>query len=338
MIRLQAVGLYSSYFGSGETRLGDATIIDDGKNFEVIDGYCAKGATRLISALKTRGIKNPYLHISHPHWDHRDGIRKIINDTWFKPRALYCQNPDSIKAHNGAVKSDIDALRTVIKEAKARGIAVVYLNNGDKVVHGEIKFTVYREEPAWDGNAEGYLNDGSLAYWFPELRYLTTGDAGMWCVNKYGLKPIFIKCGHHGNNIGDEPHGTKPSAMARRLKTNGCIYYWDNDFSTKLTDFLMTGREDAQNAGMKCFDIHGDINAIFFLKRAVIYKDGGIYRYDCSYNGAPTLKDPTLEIVKEVLKRKAGSGDERVTYLLNRSQNYGLVQKEINELYKLIKG
>lgn len=336
MIRLQAIGLFSSDFGSGETRLGDATIIDDGKNFEVIDGYCAKGASRLISMLKTRGIKNPYLHITHPHWDHRDGIKKIINDSWFKPRALYCQNPDSITAHNASIKGDIDALRTIIKEAKAKGISVIYLSSGDKIVHGEIKFTVYRMQPKFTGNSEAYLNDGSLCYWFPELSYLTTGDAGLWCAERYKLPVKFFKGGHHDNdNSGD---AMKPSEMCRWLKNRGCEYFWDNDFSTKLTDFLMTGREDALNAKMKFFDIHGDINAIFFRKRAVIYKDGGIYRYDCSYNGAPTLKDPTLEIVKEVLKGKAGSGDERVTYLLNRSQNYGLVQKEINELFKLIKG
>ena len=74
MIRLQAVGLYTPDFGGGETRLGDATIIDDGKNFEVIDGYCENGTMRLIAALKARGIKNPYLHISHPHYDHMYGI------------------------------------------------------------------------------------------------------------------------------------------------------------------------------------------------------------------------------------------------------------------------
>lgn len=336
MIRLQAVGLYSSDFSSGETRLGDATIIDDGKNFEVIDGYCAKGATRLIKVLKEREIVTPYLHITHPHYDHRDGIRKIIADSYFKPKALYCQNPDSITAHNSSIKGDIDALRTIIKEAKAKKIPVVYLNNGDRIVHGEIKFTVYRMNPKWTGNSEAYLNDGGLCYWFPELSYLTTGDAGMWCANRYGLHPKFVKGGHHGNDMSGD--GLKPSEMCPWLKKYGCLYYWDNDFSTRITDFLQTGREDAQAAKMKCFDIHGDINAIFFRKRAVIYKDGGIYRYDCSYNGAPTLKDPTLEIVKEVLKGKAGSGDERVTYLLNRSQNYGLVQKEINELFKLIKG
>lgn len=336
MIRLQAVGLYSGDFGSGETRLGDATVIDDGKNFEVIDGYCAKGATRLISMLKTRGIKNPYLHISHPHWDHRDGIRKIINDTWFKPRALYCQNPDSITAHNGSIKGDIDELRTIIKEAKAKKIPVVYLKNGDKIVHGEIRFTVYRDNPKYTGNSEAYLNDGSLCYWFPELSYLTTGDAGLWCANRYGLKPKFVKGGHHGNDMSGD--NLKPSEMCPWLKKNGCVYYWDNDYSTRLTNFLMTGRDDAINAGMKIFDIHGDINAIYYRKKAVIYKDGGIYRYNCECNSAPTLKDPTLEIVKDVIKGKAGAGDERVTYLLNRNQNYGLVQKEINELFKLIKG
>ena len=336
MIRLQAVGLYPSDFGSGETRLGDATIIDDGKNFEVIDGYCAKGATRLISMLKARGIKNPYLHISHPHWDHYDGISKIIKDTWFKPRALYCQNPDSITAHNSDVRGEIDALRTIIREAKAKGIKVIYLNNLDKIVHGEIKFTVYRRNPSWTGSSDAYLNEGSLCYWFPEQLYLTTGDASMWCAEKYNLHPKWVKGGHHGNDIGGLT--LKPSQMASWLKKNGCVYYWDNDFSTKLTDFLMTGREDAQTAGMKFFDIHGDINAIYYRKKAVIYKDGGIYRYNCGCNSAPTLKDPTLEIVKDVLKGKAGTGDERVTYLLNRGHNYGLVQKEVNELVKLIKG
>ena len=336
MIRIHIPGFYDS--DSGGPRWGDAQIIDDGKYYEVIDGNCANGAKRLINALKTRDIESPYLHISHPHWDHRDGIRKIINDSWFKPKALYCQDPASIKAYNGDVQSDINALKTVIKEAKAKGIPVIYLKNGDKIVHGEIKFTVYREEPAWDGNAEGYLNDGSLAYWFPELRYLTTGDAGMWCVNKYGLKPIFIKCGHHGNNIGDEPHGTKPSAMARRLKENGCIYYWDNDYSTRLTDFLMTGREDAINAGMKIFDIHGDINVIYYRQKAVIYKHGQIYRYTCGYNGAPVLLNPDLDNVKMVLSGKAGNDDARTTYLLNHRMNPNLIQKEINELYKLIKG
>ena len=100
----------------------------------------------------------------------------------------------------------------------------------------------------------------------------------------------------------------------------------------------MTGREDAINAKMTVLDIHGDINAIWFSKRCVIYKHGKIYRYSCSFVGKSTLVKPTLEVVKAVLKGTAGDDDARVTYLLNRGQNPGLVQKEVNELYKLIKG
>ena len=336
MIRLQAVGLFGSDFGSGETRLGDATIIDDGKNFEVIDGYCGKGTTRLINTLKARGIKAPYLYITHAHYDHRYGVRQIIKDTYFSPKALYCQNPFALTAYNSDVKGDIDALKTIIYEAKVRKIPVIYLNNGDKIVHGEIKFTVYRDNPKWTGNSDAYLNDGSLCFWFPELSYLTTGDAGLWCAERYKLPVKFFKGGHHDNdNSGDT---MKPSEMCRWLKNRGCEYFWDNDYSRKLTDFLMTGREDALNAKMKFFDIHGDINAIFFRKCAVIYKHGQIYRYACSYNGAPTLADPNLTNVKMVLSGKAGTDDARTTYLLNRKMNPNLIQKEINELYKLIKG
>ena len=64
MIRLHIPGFYNS--DSGGPRWGDATIITDDKgNADVIDGYCGIGATRLISILKKRNIKKPYLHISH---------------------------------------------------------------------------------------------------------------------------------------------------------------------------------------------------------------------------------------------------------------------------------
>ena len=337
MIRLQAIGLFASDFSGGDTRLGDAQIIDDGKYYEVIDGYCEKGAERLISTLKERKIKTPYLHISHPHYDHYDGIRRIIRDSYFKPKRLYCPDPESYKDVSNEVKGNKSALRNIISEAKSKGIPVTYLRNGDRIVHGDIKFTVYQDtECTYDGNSEGYVNDRSLAFWFPELSYFAPGDAGMWAVEKYNLKPKFVKGGHHGNRM--DGATLLPSQMAPRMRRNGCIFYWDNDYSTSLTDFLMTGREDAQTAGMTIFDIHGDINVIFFSKRAVIYKHGQIYRYSCSYAGKATLEAPTLANVKAVLKGTAGSDDARVTYLLNRGMNPGLIQKEVNELYKLIRG
>ena len=328
MIRIHIPGFYDS--DSGGPRWGDAQIIDDGKNFEVIDGYCGVGTSHLIKALKDRSIKSPYLYITHAHYDHRYGVRQIINDSYFTPKGLYCQDPSTITAYNSDIKSDLDALKTIIREAKAKNIPIHYLGDGDKIVHGEIKFTVYRDFPKFNGNNEAYLNDGSLCFWFPELKYLTTGDAGLDCAKEHNLNPIWIKIGHHGNDC--------PRAISTWLYNHGTRYCWDNDYNTKLTDFLMTGREDCIAVGMKYFSCHGDINAIFFSKRAVLYKDGKIYRYECSFTGKHTLVEPTLEVVKDVLRGKAGTTNDRVTYLLNRHQNPGVIQNEVNELYKLIKG
>lgn len=284
MISIKALGMYSSDFSGGETRNGDTQIATDGKNFDVIDGGCDKYATRLITHLKSINIRDPFLHISHCHYDHRDGINKILSDPWFKPRGLYCQNPDSITGHSSAIRSDINALRKIIDKAKSKGIPVIYLGNEDKIEHGEIKITVYRQYPKYTGNSDAYLNDGSLCYWFAALRYLTTGDASMWCAYKYNLNPLIVKGGHHGNDMSADGY-LKPSQMCPWLYKRGCRFYWDNDFSTRLTDFLMTGREDAINAGMTFIDIHGDIDMVFAEGKVTIKHAGKSYTAEVPYQG-----------------------------------------------------
>lgn len=276
--------MYSSDFSGGETRNGDTQIATDGKNFDVIDGGCDRYATRLITHLKSTNIRSPYLHVSHCHYDHRDGINKILSDPWFTPRGLYCQDPDSITGHSSAIRSDINALRKIIDKAKSKGIPVIYLGNEDKIEHGDLKITVYRQYPKYSGNSDAYLNDGSLSYWFPEQRYLTTGDASMWCAYKYNLNPLIVKGGHHGNDMSADGY-LKPSQMCVWLFMHGCRFYWDNDFSTRLTDFLMTGREDAINAGMTFIDIHGDIDMIFAEGKVTISHGGKTYTAAVPYQG-----------------------------------------------------
>lgn len=336
MIRLHVPGFSASDFRNypaRDMRQGDATIIDDGKNFDIIDGYCDKGTDRLIAALKARGIKTPYLHISHAHYDHYHGIRRIIRDSYFKPRRLYCYDPATLGDVSGDVKNEKATMRDIISEAKAKGIPVTYVKDGDRIVHGEIKFNVYREQTGYKGNSDAYINDGSLVYWFPKLSYLTSGDGpqeiGSLCERR-GIKPKFIKIPHHGNNC--------PRKQATKLKALGTLFCWDNDYSTSITDFLATGREDCSAVGMKYLNCHGDLNAVFFGKRAVIYKGSSIYRYACSYNGKASLKSADLAIVKKVLKGDLGAGDARITNLLNRGYNAGGIQKEVNEIYDIVKG
>lgn len=284
MISIKALGMYSSDFSGGWTRNGDTQIVTDGTYYDVIDGGCDRYATRLITSLKTRNVRNPYLHISHCHYDHRDGIDKILSDPWFTPRGLCCQDPDSITAHNGEIRSDINALRNIIAKAKEKKIPVIFLGNEDNIEHGEIKITVYRQYPKYTGNSDAYLNDGSLCYWFAALRYLTTGDASMWCAYKYNLNPLIVKGGHHGNDMSADGY-LKPSQMCPWLYKHGCLYYWDNDFSTRLTDFLMTGREDAINAGMTFIDIHGDIDMTFAEGKVTISHGGQTYTHNVPYQG-----------------------------------------------------
>lgn len=331
MIRLHIPGLFAGDFSKGETRLGDAQIINDEFNYEVIDGYCGKGTTRLIKALKNRNIKRPYLHISHAHYDHYYGIRKIINDPYFAPRGLYLYNPDTLGDVSNDVKSEKAALRTIIAEAKAKKIPIHYLKDGDTIEHGMIKIKVYRDQPtSYHGNSDAYINNGSLCYWFPELSYLTTGDAGLECAIKHDLHPKIIKLGHHGNDC--------VRSVATWLKNHGCIFCWDNDYSTKLTDFLMTGREDALAVGMTYLSCHGDINVIFASTAAIVYKDGKYWIYKCSYKEKATLKSADLKTVIATMKGEYGSSNERTTALLNKGYWASQIQNKINEIYKIVRG
>lgn len=287
MINITVVGLYASDFSDGETRLGDSQIV----NNEVIDGYCDAGAARLISTLKSRGIKTPYLHISHAHYDHDNGIYRILNDSYFSPKGLYCYDPDSLKGGfaNSEIKSDAEYLRKIINTAKSKGVPVHYVDNGDTIKHGDLEIKVYRRQPAYmgaksDPHGWSYVNDGSLCYWFPQLRYLTTGDASLWAAYKYDLHPLIVKGGHHGNRM-DADEWRKPSQMCPWLYERGCRFYWDNDFSLRLTDFLMTGREDAINAGMTFVDIHGDIDMAFAAGKATIKHGSKTYTAVVPYQG-----------------------------------------------------
>ena len=122
------------------------------------------------------------------------------------------------------------------------------------------------------------------------------------------------------------------------MKAQGALYCWDNDYSTVLTDFLDTGREDCLAVKIKYLNCHGDLNALFFGRRAVIYKGNEIFRYSCSYTGKAELKSADLNIVMSVLRGTAGSSDARTTYLLNRGYNAGAVQGKVNDIVKLVKG
>lgn len=333
MIRGYIPTLYESDFGSRkDQRAGDCTVIsDDRGNVEVIDGYCGRAAERVIEYLKDREYKSPWLTLTHSHYDHRDGIERIISDGYFTPRGLQCQDPASIdKGFSGECAEEVRALEKIISKARARDIPVIYRQDGEQVVHGDLSYIVYRNQPKTARNTDAYLNDGSLCYWFPFIKYLTTGDAGLECAKQHGLAPVYVKGGHHGNDL--------VMRMANYLWESGCRFYWDNDYSETLTDFLMTGRENAQAVGMRCLSVHGDINFIAYGGKVVIYKGAEHWSYRCGYSGALMLKSADLSIVKAVLRGDCGKMDGRITTLINTGYAPVSVQNNVNEIYRLVKG
>lgn len=329
MIRFNIPGFFSS--DSGGPRWGDCTIVDDGTNYEIIDGYCGIGKDRLIARLKKLGVKSPYLYISHAHYDHYKGIWDIIRDEYFSPKRLYMYDPDSLNSKYSAdVRSEIATLKQIKKDAAARGIPVTYLKHGDKVTHGDIKFYVYREQPSTGPNSDAVINDGSLCFWFPDLGYFTSGDGpdqiGAMC-KSVGAKPVFIKIPHHGNAC--------PRTQAKMLWSLGTRFCWDNDFNTNITDFLQTGREDCIGVGMKYFSCHGDLNFIAYDHKVVIYKGAHNYSYKCDYAGSLDLKPVTPEIVEDVLKGKLGTSNARITALIDAGYRPKSVQTKINNLIEI---
>ena len=326
----------------------------DGRlHFLVIDGGDTEYANLLMRDLKLFGAtkKNAEIWtlITHAHWDHYKGIRVLINHKTkgkytFNVTRLYMYDPASLrvglrdnKASN-YIRSEINTMHAIKEEAEARGIKVIYAKNKSKISWGEIFCQLFREQPTKidsdDKKGDGYINDGSIVTWFPKQRYLTSGDGpreiGYFC-RKYKLNPLIIKGPHHGNNM--------PRKQATIMWALGCIYYWDNDLSKGITDFLQTGREDAIGVGMKVLNVIGDLNGVAHNGFFYIYKGGKLeIKIPCDFDGKSSLiQKPTVTLVRMILRGKYDSGDRRVTRLLAIGYAPSEAQKYVNKVVKLAK-
>lgn len=311
-----------------ETRVGACLFAEDLDKILCIDGRFGTAADRVVKRLDSRN-KKKFLLLSHPHGDHANGIEKEIdknNDVAW----LICQDPASLnKDYSDEAKRNVEMLERIISKAKKKGIKVVYAKDGEKFHIGDIVFVTYRDQPSSARNTETYINQGSLCVWFPEVGVLYTGDTGAYCAKRNGLKVKVITGLHHGNWLESEGRDY--------LKKVGCLYYWDDDYSTKITDFLKTGRGNAKKAGMTIFNLHGDLNIWAFKGKANLYKGGKVYTYQCPYDGDPGMKGANLDVVYKVFSGKYGTGDARVTKLLDDGFNPGSVQGWVNKFAGVVK-
>lgn len=336
-----------------ETRYGDAELIRSykGKYNLLIDGYCGNASDKLISYLKKRKIKDLWLALSHAHYDHYDGLEKIINDNYFNIKKFYCYDPNTLRKglrnNKGSkeVLDDIKKLESLINKIKNKGITVVYIDHGDKIKIGDIKINIYRQQPSRveDNDTKGwsYVNDGSLCFYFPELYYWTSGDGSemIWnFIKSLGIKVKYFKVPHHGNNCTE--------SQAKGLKAHGCNICWYNDLEPRgigTEGFTEFGARRCLQAGLNVLDCIGDINWTAYNNTMTIYHKGkSMGSYGCEYTGVNELVSPDAEIIRNIFLGKYGIGDTRVTKLLDAGYHYGnaqtMVSKVIDVAQKIIDG
>lgn len=329
-----------------EKRYGDSQIITDFVFWLIIDAFTGAGKSALISFLKLCRVKNPILLLTHPHCDHGDGFLDIMNDSFFKPTAFLCYDPESLRKglrnNEGSkeVKKDIEYLYKLINLAEKKEIPVIFLKHRDIVEYGDIRFEVYRKQPAVvandDKNGWEYVNDGSLCCYFPELNYWTSGDGPERIydtVKSVGAKVKAFKIPHHGNNCSN--------SQAQGIKKDGGVICWYNDLEPDgigTCGFTAYGARRCKQNGLNVLESVGDINALVFGGRAYWYHAEKSAAYACSYKGKSVLKSPSAYIIRKVLRGNYGSGDTRITKVIAAGYGPKQVQTKVNRVIEIANG
>lgn len=273
-----------SFYDNDRAVYSNTRAVDDGEEYDIIG--CGSGtlATKLIKGLKEHGIRSPYLHVTKISYDNYCGIREIINDFWFEPKGLYCPNPDSLmpKVINNEqgfkhIQVEIMNLKAIIQDAKKRKIPVFYLTDGQVIQHGDIKIICNVNQidtiEADDNDGSAYIDNKTICYWLPDIRYLATGnrkeDIYQICIEK-NLNPVFLRLPNHGKYITWQ--------QAQNLKELGVSYCWDN------SDENTEGKKCCVQAGITFFNCHKDINVVFANGKGIISVGNENYIYDVPYN------------------------------------------------------
>lgn len=330
---------------SKETRYGDVEVIRSGKYTLIIDGGCERATDALISYLKRNKIKNVWLLLTHAHYDHWYGLKKILEDSGFVVKAFYCYDPKSLEGglrdNKGSreVRKDINGLKEIIQKCRDKKVKVIYLKHRDKVQLGDIKFQVFRKQPNRvendDDNGWAYVNDGSLCLYFYELYYWTSGDGSEKIydfIKELGIKVKYFKIPHHGNNC--------PMNQANGLKSIGADICWYNTLEPNgigTNDFTLYGARRCKQAGINVLTVEGDLNWIAKDGYFTIYKSGKKLTFKIPYKGKSEYKTHDANIVRKVLEGKMNKGDYRATLLLDAGYYPIAVQNRINLIIKIAK-
>lgn len=212
-------------YGGSSSVYGDATLLESGGEYLLIDTGAKDSNTTVIRYLKKVGARNISLYISHFHEDHCDYAKTIIKDSWFHVKKVYLANPDPLKryvtsyykSHNRRLyescKEGYDRYKEIRSAAKKKKITVKDLRKGDTFSVGAAKAKVlwdHNSRPVsafdpYDKSAVGYANNSSLVTKFTlgKRSFLTGGDIECsterdLLASGADLSADIFKLNHHG--------------------------------------------------------------------------------------------------------------------------------------------
>ena len=212
-------------YGGGYSVYGDATLLESGGEYLLIDTGSRDSNNTVIKYLKKKGVRNLSLYISHYHEDHCYYAANIINDSWFRLKKVYLANPDGVRryvtswnqSHRKKLfyecKRSLDNYNRILMAACRKKIPVKGLRKGDRFSIGSVTANVLwdrNQRPVeafdpYDKNGTGYMNNSSLVtkFTFWKRSFLTAGDIECsterdLLASGVDLSADIFKLNHHG--------------------------------------------------------------------------------------------------------------------------------------------
>ena len=217
--------------GKTDHRMGDGIAMICSGQVMLVDGFQGGQPTDgLRSWLAAQGVKDIDIAVlTHPHWDHYNGLLQIEEDSRFHIKLVYMYDPLTLKhgcdgsANGRSVKEDMDNAYKWIRAMQAHGTRVLWIDKGSTIKFGDITWKIFREQPTRfteedQGNGWAFVNNGSLCLYSPETELILPGDGPddqERMMDYFGGEVSGTDVTHH--------MGSWTQHNARALKRRGCV-------------------------------------------------------------------------------------------------------------------
>lgn len=169
----------------------DAMLLEQGKNFFLIDGGTVNSGDAIISYLTRRGVKElEGVFVTHPDADHLGAIYRVLQD--FPVKNFYTVDSPAESQEYLAMQQELKNTQTPVH----------YLKAGAALQFDQLQLTVFSP-----GETFSSSNDMSLVIrlQYKDFSALVTGDAGKIAEEAMLNQPEalisdIIKISHHGSN------------------------------------------------------------------------------------------------------------------------------------------